>query len=191
MCKVLETSPIDTKRKPQTMEQISPLTNEFSQYFSRIYAYALYRLQNPKEADEIASQTFTAAIASIDHYRPEKGPIDAWLFGITRNVINKHLRTRRIRKWVSLEALHSHPTTSLRWVEEIATNNELLTELLPLISNLPERERDILSLKFGAEMTNRSIAEITGLSESNVGVILYRTLRNLRDQLQEKDDAQS
>jgi RNA polymerase sigma-70 factor (ECF subfamily) len=77
----------------------------------------------------------------------------------------------------------------LRWVEEIATGNELLTELLPLIGNLPERERDILSLKFGAEITNRNIAKITGLTESNVGVILYRTLRRLRDQLQENDDA--
>jgi RNA polymerase sigma-70 factor (ECF subfamily) len=79
----------------------------------------------------------------------------------------------------------------LRWVEEIATDNELLRELLPLIGNLPERERDILALKFGAEMTNRSIAGITGLTESNVGVILYRTLRRLRDQLQENDDEQS
>jgi len=47
-----------------------------------------------------------------------------------------------------------------------------------------------LSLKFGAGITNRSIAEIVGLTESNVGVILYRTLRRLRDQLMEDDDVE-
>ncbi len=190
MTKVLEVSSTEAERKSMTTE-LSPLVNGFDQHFSRIYAYALYRVQDPSVADEIASQTFTAAMSRIERYDPERGSMDAWLFGIARNAIRKHLRARRIRDWIPLDSLWSHPTTSLRWVEEIATNNELLTELLPLISTLPERERDILSLKFGAEMTNRSIADITGLTESNVGVILYRTLRRLRDQLQENDDAQS
>ena len=190
MTRVLEVSSTEAERKSMTIE-LSPLAKGFDQNFSRIYAYALYRVQDPGVADEIASQTFTAAISRIDRYDPERGSMDAWLFGIARNVIRKHLRARRIRDWISLDSLWSHPTTSLRWVEEIATDNELLTELLPLIGNLPEREHDILSLKFGAEMTNRSIADITGLTESNVGVILYRTLHRLRDQLQENDDAQS
>lgn len=188
MPKVLKILTMDAKRKTLTKEQTPSLARGFDRYFSRIYAYALYRLQDPEVADEITSQTFTAAMSSIDHYKPERGSIDAWLFGIARNVIRKHLRDRRIHKWIPLDSSWSHPTTSMGWVEEIAINNDLLGKLLPLIRILPERERDILSLKFGAEMTNRSIAEITGLTESNVGVILYRTLRRLRNQLQEEDD---
>ena len=190
MTKVLEVSSTEAEHESRTIE-LSPLALGFDGYFSRIYAYALYRLQDPGVADEIASQTFATALSIIDRYDPIRGPMDAWLFGIERNVIRKYLRTRRIRDWIPLDSLWHHPTTSMRWVEEIATDNELFTELLPMIKNLPEREQDILSLKFGAEMTNRSIADITGLTESNVGVILYRTLHRLRDQLQENDDAQS
>ena len=172
MTRVLEISSTEAKRKSMTSE-FSLLAKEFDQHFFRIYAYALYRVQDPGIADEIASQTFATAMTRIDRYDPKRGSIDAWLFGIARNVIRKHFRARRIRDWMSLDSNWSHPTTSLRWVEEIATDNELLTELLPLIGNLPEREHDILSLKFGAEMTNRSIADITGLTESNVGCLLY------------------
>ena len=52
--------------------------------------------------------------------------------------------------------------------------------LAELLTRLPAREREILALKYGADMTNRDIAKITKLSESNVGTILHRTLQGLR-----------
>jgi RNA polymerase sigma-70 factor, ECF subfamily len=50
------------------------------------------------------------------------------------------------------------------------------------MARLPERERELLALKFGAGATNRDIARVTGLSESNVGTILHRTVQALRSQ---------
>jgi RNA polymerase sigma-70 factor (ECF subfamily) len=47
---------------------------------------------------------------------------------------------------------------------------------------LPERDRELLSLKYGAGMTNRAIARITGLTESNVGTILHRAVEKLRSE---------
>jgi RNA polymerase sigma-70 factor (ECF subfamily) len=41
-------------------------------------------------------------------------------------------------------------------------------------------------MKYGAELTNRKIAELTGLSETNVGTILYRVVRKLRAQWEEE-----
>jgi len=186
MSKALEISGSDSSRKPELSTVTSSLTEGFDQYFSRLYAYAIYRLQDPNLAHEIVSMTFTAAISRSDHFDPNKGSMDSWLFGIARNVIRKHLRARRIRELISLDSLFSHPLSSQRWVEEIAAENQVLAELLPRIGNLPEREREILSLKFGGEMSNRDIAKIMGLTQSNVGVILYRTLRRLREQMHEE-----
>ena len=56
-------------------------------------------------------------------------------------------------------------------------DKELLQSLL---LKLPKRERDLIALKYGAGLTNREIAQITRLSESNVGSILHRTVTNLR-----------
>jgi RNA polymerase sigma-70 factor (ECF subfamily) len=49
-----------------------------------------------------------------------------------------------------------------------------------LVAKLPERERELLSLKYGAGATNRTIAELMNMSESNVGTILHRTVQELR-----------
>jgi RNA polymerase sigma factor (sigma-70 family) len=49
------------------------------------------------------------------------------------------------------------------------------------VAQLSKVEQEIISLKFGGEMTNRQIAKTLGLSESNVGIIIYRAVRKLRD----------
>ena len=55
-----------------------------------------------------------------------------------------------------------------------------LARLGALLETLPQREQELVALKYGAEATNRAIAELTGLSESNVGTILHRVVQALR-----------
>jgi RNA polymerase sigma-70 factor (ECF subfamily) len=57
-----------------------------------------------------------------------------------------------------------------------------LARLAALTANLPARERELIALKYGASLNNRLIAELTGLSESNVGTILHRLVKTLRTQ---------
>lgn len=159
----------------------------YEHYFPRIYSYALYRLEDARTADDITAQVFEKTLANIERYQPARGPFAPWIFAIARNTINKHLRARKFQGWISLDAVAHRATDGSPSVEEIAARNEALARLLTLLSELEDRKRDLLALKFGAGMTNRRIAELTGLTESNVGVILYRTLRYLRDRLQEED----
>ena len=59
-------------------------------------------------------------------------------------------------------------------------------ELLRMIVvELPERERDLIALKYGAGLTNREISKITKLSESNVGSILFRTVNKIQARLED------
>jgi RNA polymerase sigma-70 factor (ECF subfamily) len=48
------------------------------------------------------------------------------------------------------------------------------------LTQLEDRNGELVALRYGAGLTNRAIAGLTGLSESNVGVILHRTLKQLR-----------
>ncbi len=50
------------------------------------------------------------------------------------------------------------------------------------LNKFPDRERELVALKYGAELTNREIARMTGLSESNVGTILNRVVAKLRNE---------
>jgi RNA polymerase sigma-70 factor (ECF subfamily) len=71
--------------------------------------------------------------------------------------------------------------------ESCLISAESAKELLASLSVLNERERDLLSLKFAGRLTNRRIAELTRLSETNVSVLIYRALKKLRRQLVTKE----
>ena len=101
------------------------------------------------------------------------------MFGIVHHVVGDYLRRRRLIAWISLETLRGqHAPGPLP--EEICIQNSLEEELLRVLPKLKERERELLGLKYGGGLTNRQIASLVGLTEQNVGVILYRAVGRLR-----------
>ena len=108
-------------------------------------------------------------------YRKDRASVATWLLAIARNVVIDHFR--RPHPEVALdEGLASGGATP----EEAVVRGGELQRLGALLSGLRHREREILALKFGADATNRAIAKLTGLSESNVGTILHRTIAGLK-----------
>jgi len=158
----------------------------YDHYFSRVYNYVRYRVRDVETADDITAQVFERALVNISRYRPERAPFAAWLFAIARNAVNDHLRDRKRRRWLSLEVLRERASAEPR-PEEVVIHDEIRAELLASLARLSDRERDLIALKFAAGLTNRRIAELTGLSQSNVGVILYRAVRRLRAELTAKE----
>ena len=58
--------------------------------------------------------------------------------------------------------------------------------MMKAVSKLSEREQRIIELKFWADMTNKEIGEVLGISAGNVGIILFRAMGTLRCKLQNK-----
>ena len=158
----------------------------YDHYFPRVYNYVRYRVRDAQTTDDLTAQVFERALVSIGSYRPERAPFGAWLFGIARNAVNDHLRAQRRRRWLSLDVLRGQPSSEPQ-PEDLAVHSENRTELLAAVARLSDRERDLIALKFAAGLTNRRIAKLTDLSESNVGVILYRAVQRLRAELSAKE----
>lgn len=158
----------------------------YDHYFPRVYNFVRYRVRDPVTTDDITAQVFERALAGLERYRPKRGPLAAWLFGIARHAVNDHLRAQKRHRWLSLDLLRNKASAGPQ-PEQIVVRNEMREELLEAIARLSDRERDLIALKFGARLTNRQIAELTGLSASNVGVILFRAVRRLRTRLIEAD----
>lgn len=156
----------------------------YDRYFPRVYNYLRARTGDPHLADDLTAQTFESVLRNITTYRPEKAPFSTWLFAIARNALNDHLRAARRRQWLSLEALNFQPSDRSN-LEEHYIQNESRQALSEALGRLGERERDLVAMKFLAGLNNRQIAGLSGLSESNVGVILYRAMHRLRALLQE------
>lgn len=151
----------------------------YDHYFSRVYNYIRYRLQDPDLTDDLTAQVFERVLLHIEGYRQDKAPFSAWLFAIARNAVTDHVRAQQRRRWLSLEVVRD-------WINpepqpgEMVAELELHDQLLAAVRRLSSREQDLVGLKFGGGLTNRRIAEVTGLSENNVGIILYRAVRKLR-----------
>jgi RNA polymerase sigma factor (sigma-70 family) len=148
-------------------------------YYARVFNYVRYRCDETATAEDLTAQVFERLIDRFHTFSPERGPFGAWLFAIARNLISGHRRSQRYRAWLSIDILQRWPSEEAN-PEEAVIKNEAEADLMAAIGKLPERDRDLLGLKFAARLNNRQIAELTGLSESNVGVILYRTIHQLR-----------
>ena len=144
----------------------------------RIYNFFRYRMADDEAAQDLTSITFTKAWRARHQYQSDLGAFEAWLFTIARNVANDFLRQAQRRREISLDTLWG--VSSDITVEQEAQKRREFARLYTLLKTLPAREQEIIALKFGADMTNRSIAQALHMSESNIGTILHRTVTKLR-----------
>jgi RNA polymerase sigma-70 factor, ECF subfamily len=147
---------------------------------SRVYNYFLYKVCNRELAQDLTAATFERAWAARLKYNPMIASPSTWLLGIARNVLKEQFRRNEaIENKIELiqdnERLPSTVDVEKSFQEQ--QEKELLQSFL---LELSEREHDLVALKYGAGLSNREIARTMGLSESNVGSILHRTVTNLR-----------
>lgn len=152
----------------------------YRRYRQSIYRYLLARLSSPDDAADVTQQVFLKALEFLPKYRDRGSPISAWLFRIARNaVIDRSRSRRRSTTW-------EHVAESEQPIEHItpeseALRHEAMRHFDALIAPLDEDKRDLLSLRFVAELTTPEIARILGKSDAAVRVQLSRTLKILKE----------
>ena len=143
----------------------------------RVYAYAAYRIGAGADAEDVTSEVFERALRYRDSFDPKRGDAAAWLIGIARRCI----ADRALRADIPVET----------WEEEAAEGHELTSlrsiELAAAVAQLGERDREIIALRFGADLTVREIASVLELRTNTVEVALHRALARLRAKLADSD----
>jgi len=176
---------LDPKLEKKLIEKSRKDKNEFaplySHYKKHIHKFFLYRVKDLETAEELTSTTFEKALKSLDNFQWQGVSFSAWLYRIARNSLIDHYRKKNKRD----------RTSSLEIVKNMASDEETPAEkvetmfaeerLYEVIKQLPPREQEIIYLKFFDGYTNKVISEITELSETNVGTIVYRTIKKLRE----------
>lgn len=141
----------------------------------RVYAYAAYRLGPGPDAEDVTSETFERALRYRSSFDPRRGDPASWLVGIARRCIaDAALRGDIPIGEVPERARESHENGSLRRLE-----------LRDAVSKLDERDRELVALRYGGDLTARQIGELLGLRTNAVEVALHRALGRLRETLDE------
>ena len=172
--------------EPLTPPAAVPVAVDWDEVYARelprVFNFFRYKVASRAAAEDLASLTFEKAWRERARYRHDRAAVSTWLFTIARNVAIDHFRARR-----NEVPLDDTDVASAATPETDALRRSDADRLGALLATLPERERDLVALKYGAEHSNRDIAKITGLTESNVGTILHRTIATLRARWEGKD----
>jgi RNA polymerase sigma-70 factor (ECF subfamily) len=153
---------------------LDPLENP-QPLIERVYAYVAYRVGDGAHAEDITSDVFERALRYRKRYDERRGSPISWLIGIARRVIADHAASA-----VAHGGEVPELATASMFEDQIASR----LELRAAVHDLPERDREVIALRFGADLTSKQIARILGLRTNTVEVTLHRALAALRRSLE-------
>jgi len=149
----------------------------YGQHLNKVYRLCLGYTGNKQTAEDLAQDVFIKIHQNLHKFRGESG-IGTWIFRIAVNVCLSFLKKDQPTE--SAEQLASVPE------ESDHSNEENLALLKTFISQLPETDRILITLEL-EDIPQKEIADILGLSESNVRVKLHRIRKVLTDKFNRHD----
>lgn len=149
--------------------------------FERVYAYAVRRLTNRAEAEDVTAEVFHQALANLRRFEWRGIPFAAWLFRIAANLIAD--RWQRSGREVAAESEIESAQVSPAEIEEV----ERRATLFRLVSTLPEEQRRVVVLRFVEDKSIKEVAREVCKTEGAVKQLQFRALTNLRARMEGAD----
>ena len=159
----------------------------FNTYYKKVFNYYYYRTNNKSVAEDLTSGTFEKILCKSEQYDSTKASLEIWIFAIARNTLKDYFKMMKRHPWESIEEIVDS-ISSEQSPEEKALHSEEEQELIEAIMNLGQRERTIVAYRYGAELKNKEIAQLMGISEKTISKISMRVLKKLRCVLKEGRD---
>jgi RNA polymerase sigma-70 factor (ECF subfamily) len=144
-----------------------------------------YRVDDDVIAEDLTAEIFERAFRYRDTYDPARAAFSTWITQIARNWVNNHLTSQQRRDQHELitdddtENLERLPSADASPEAQVVAR-EAIQRLLLCLERLVARDRQVIALRFGSDVRNKEIAELLGLKEHTVSVILLRALERLR-----------
>ena len=158
----------------------------YDEHVWSVYGFLAYRLNSRDDAEDLTQQTFERALRSWHRYDERLASVGTWLLTIARNLLIDHFRASASRQHQPLAEMGGDGPG-----EEPQYDLGLDPALAKALAQLSVRDREIVALRFGGDLSGPEIAELLGLTLANVQQILSRSLRRMRAELEARDEAAS
>jgi RNA polymerase sigma-70 factor (ECF subfamily) len=142
----------------------------------RVYAYVAYRIGDGPDAEDVTSEVIERALRYRKGFDPRRGEPVAWLLGIARRRISDKRKSLAQGTRADVEPVEPGP--------EEATPARL--DLQRALGGLSDRDRELIALRYGADLSAKQIADVVGMRTNAVEVAIHRALRVLRAELDDR-----
>lgn len=158
----------------------SAFTQIYERYAPAIYRYIYFRVGEVELAEDIQAEVFLRMLEGIHRYEDRGWPISAWLYRIAHDRMIDSIRRRSSRYQVSLETWEGacdgpESAISVRLEHE---------ELRRTIGDLTDDQREVIELRFMADLSIQEVAARLGRSEGAVKALQHRGIQSLARRLQ-------
>lgn len=150
----------------------------FDLHYSRLYRFFRARLSSAEQAEDLASNVFLEAFRSIQNFRWQGKPFEAWLFGIARHQLASFYRSRKV------------DVTDADLEAEPAVRDEFIAiEIRELLEALPREYQTALELRFIVGLSGVEAAEVMGKSHGAYRSLLFRAVKAFREESLRGDES--
>jgi len=157
---------------------VRALSSLYEFYFPRVYRYVAARLGNGEDAEDVTEEIFLKIIDNIGSFAWRGLPFGAWVFRIARNETVSHARKRKTRGQTAQlsETIEDESTDFVADVERASA----LDAVREAANRLPEAQRQVIALRFGAGLSVAETARSLKKSENNVKVLQHKAIARLQ-----------
>ncbi len=148
-------------------------------YHERVLRYIQSRVNDINLAEDLTSDVFLKIYEKIDTFDETKASLSTWIFTITRNRLTDYYRVRRVHSEVP-ETMEEDFN-----LEDAVCNQDTLEALADALEQMPERERDIIILRYYSGKTLKDIAARLDISYAYVKLLHNKALMMLREYLED------
>jgi RNA polymerase sigma-70 factor (ECF subfamily) len=163
------------------------LSELYTLYFPRVYRYILARTGNTYDAEDLAEEVFMKVLEAIDRFQWREAPFSAWLFRIAHNALISQRRKDGVRGRSG--PLSDGIALDSQSPDDMVANRLALNEIMDAAQELPEAQRQVITLRFAAGLSVAETARAMNKGEGNVKVIQHKAIAKLRETVRNKPKA--
>jgi RNA polymerase sigma-70 factor (ECF subfamily) len=181
----LQTVPLDLEkatvdRARQGDQQA--LADLYDWYMPRVYRYAVARVGNMAEAEDLTEEVFLKMLGAIADFRWRDVPFSSWIFRIAHNVVITHFR-RAAQRGGPASALSEDMEDWRDGPVAIVEEQITMEEVRRATAELPEAQREVIALRFAVGLSIAETAKALGKNEGNVKALQHKAVARLQKML--------
>ena len=151
----------------------------FDHFHPKVYRFALVKLAHPADAQDVASETFAVVLRELHRFRWKGAGFEAWLFRIASNLVVDRFR-RGGRESPGHDVVALAEDVDPVDPESRAVRREESSELMAALDLLSKDQKEVLTLRFIADMSTAETAAAMGRKENAVRQLQFRALQSMR-----------